>query len=321
MSLLAALTTGAHGGGNEPALPPDEFTKYQAPPAPTSYPWTPITTFLAPGAEGYPDGRVHPTVVDTGYAGWNGYRYWMADTPYPPDTYEDPHIWASNDRLNWVEPAPGLNPLMRNRRTPEYPDLCNADTEMVFDPDTGTMYCLWLNGGPSNPPWRGAYLAKSTDGKVWSVSGPLPMDPDWSGVSPSITYLGPGRWVMYVMAPYGRRFATAPEGPWSAPEPVRYEGPGTMRHGDVIYHDGLWWAIGAAPNNIVSCFISRDGINFRGSRGVIIGDWVTGGYRPTITPSNVPGYMDVWCSVMGGKEAYTSTYTRIPLTWWTSLLQ
>ena len=45
--------------------------------------------------------------------GWNGYKYWMAVTPYPNGSafYENPCIIASNDLVSWVEPTPGVNPL------------------------------------------------------------------------------------------------------------------------------------------------------------------------------------------------------------------
>lgn len=326
MSLLAALAMkasvpGTPGGGDLTGDPAD-LAAFPPPPAPDAYPWTPITTFLAPGAEGYSNSRVHPTVVDVGPQKWNGYRYWMADTPYPPEPMEDPHVWASNDRLTWVEPEPGMtNPIMD--RLPERGVYSyNSDPELQFDPTTGTMY-LWNRWVGIDYPTKGTntielWTFSSTDGKAWTnhgvVAGPV-------GLSPAVVRHPSGKWYRYDMAGYVRYEADAPLGPWTNQTPVTYNGPGTMRHGDVIYHDGLWWAMGAEPGGIVSCFISRDGLNFRGSRGVVIGDWVKGGYRPTITPSNVPGYMDVWCSVTGGKEAYTSTYTRIPLTWWTSLLQ
>ena len=56
---------------------------------------------------------VHPDVYYNAN-GWNGYRYWMAVTPYPGGNaaYENPSIVVSNDNVNWIVP-PGLsNPIV-----------------------------------------------------------------------------------------------------------------------------------------------------------------------------------------------------------------
>lgn len=45
--------------------------------------------------------------------GWNGYKYWMAMTPYPNgnDTYENPSIVVSNDGDRWTVPEGLINPV------------------------------------------------------------------------------------------------------------------------------------------------------------------------------------------------------------------
>ena len=54
------------------------------------------------------DSPYHPSVLYFG-SGWNGYRYWMAETPFSPHSkpYEDrnecPSIHVSNDGINWSE--------------------------------------------------------------------------------------------------------------------------------------------------------------------------------------------------------------------------
>lgn len=54
----------------------------------------------------------HPKVVSF-ETSWNGYKYWMSFSPYPKgdDSKENPHILASNDLLEWVEPEGFKNPL------------------------------------------------------------------------------------------------------------------------------------------------------------------------------------------------------------------
>ena len=50
----------------------------------------------------------HPSVLYF-ENGWNGYKYWMAETPFSPQSkpYEDrnecPSIHVSNDGINWTE--------------------------------------------------------------------------------------------------------------------------------------------------------------------------------------------------------------------------
>ena len=45
---------------------------------------------------------------------WNGYRYWMAMTPYPnaQNAYENPSIVVSDDGETWIEPPGISNPIV-----------------------------------------------------------------------------------------------------------------------------------------------------------------------------------------------------------------
>lgn len=53
---------------------------------------------------------------------WNGYRYWMAYTPYPyaNGSEENPSICASNDMLYWETPEGLANPIATNEETGVY---------------------------------------------------------------------------------------------------------------------------------------------------------------------------------------------------------
>jgi hypothetical protein len=63
----------------------------------------------------------HPSVLDAVQIlgkDWNGYRYWMAFTPYPGNDerrfrLENPSIVASHDGEHWQEPEGVRNPLVR----------------------------------------------------------------------------------------------------------------------------------------------------------------------------------------------------------------
>ena len=48
------------------------------------------------------DQAFHPKVLNFEKP-WNGYRYWMAYTPYPgaDQRKENPHVCVSNDRIHW----------------------------------------------------------------------------------------------------------------------------------------------------------------------------------------------------------------------------
>lgn len=99
--------------------------------------------------------------------GWNGYRYWMAHTPYPSgnDDHEDPNLAVSNDGITWVA-APGVTqPLDDADGTPEY----NSDTDLVFGPND-TMYLFWRHYDSSlGSNQEKVYVRTSTDGATWTA--------------------------------------------------------------------------------------------------------------------------------------------------------
>lgn len=87
---------------------------------------------------------------------WNGYRYWMAMTPYPfgDGTVEKPEIIASNNGVDWEVPSGLVNPIDPTGVT--LPDPC-----LVFDGDT--LWCLYSNSKAKS----------STDGVNWSDNVPV----------------------------------------------------------------------------------------------------------------------------------------------------
>ena len=86
------------------------------------------------------DQNTHPAVLDMEQelgAGqvWNGYRYWMAITPYPGSVAatENPCIFASSDGTTWVVPSGVTNPVV------PYPggeNGLNADPDICMEPPT-----------------------------------------------------------------------------------------------------------------------------------------------------------------------------------------
>lgn len=110
---------------------------------------------------------VHPAVVRT-QTPWNGYRYWMAFTPYPhgDDTKENPSIVASVDGVTWVVPNGLTNPIAPK---PSPSGSYNRDTQLIFAPEEnggkGRMYCYWMRMYVS-PIGQRSY---SDDGIHWST--------------------------------------------------------------------------------------------------------------------------------------------------------
>ena len=62
------------------------------------------------------DSPYHPAVLSF-KDGWNGYKYWMAETPFSPkaqpypDRFECPTIHVSNDGINWTHLGDELKPI------------------------------------------------------------------------------------------------------------------------------------------------------------------------------------------------------------------
>lgn len=110
----------------------------------------------------------HPKVLNFEKP-WNGYRYWMAYTPYPgaDQTKENPHISVSNDKIHWEtleEVKTALDPL-----TPfEDPDQqYNSDTHLVYREDTDTLECYWRQVD-NNKRTDTLFKRTTTDGRHWT---------------------------------------------------------------------------------------------------------------------------------------------------------
>lgn len=106
---------------------------------------------------------VHPDIVYIPCV-WNGYKYWMALTPYPysDNSYENPSILASNDGYHWVVPSGLVNPIISSPN-PGY----NADPDIVYNADTSELWVYFFRY------WSDTNLVKltlmrSSTGVTWS---------------------------------------------------------------------------------------------------------------------------------------------------------
>lgn len=123
-----------------------------------------------PTYDGNPD-TTHPDVVYVP-EGWNGYTYWMAFTPFPGNSRENPSIVASNNGSDWEVPEGLVNPVYDQQDAQNDGYDFNSDTDMVLVDDT--MYLYWRpaksEGGER---FEAVFLKTSTDGVNWTETQKL----------------------------------------------------------------------------------------------------------------------------------------------------
>lgn len=124
--------------------------------------------------------NIHPKVLYFAN-GWNGYKYWMAYTPYPDTAHENPCIAVSNDGITWTVPAGLTNPL-------DTPDgYTNSDTHLVFREDINTLELWWRVYNSANIT-NGYYRRTSTDGVTWTAKALVYDSTGRDILSPAIIY-------------------------------------------------------------------------------------------------------------------------------------
>lgn len=260
---------------------------------------------------------------------WNGYRYWMAMTPYPAgnDNHEDPCIVASQDGITWVVPVGQSNPIDDADGMPAY----NSDVDLKMGPEN-TLYLFWRFRDDTNV---GAeeqmYYSTSTDGVTWAPKiNFLQGDRlDRQLVSPSLIFED-GKWTMYAVdiVPSPNLVVkmvseTAyPEMGWGATTLVTTGASTAGRepwHLYVLPFGGRYYMLradcllnlnGSSPN--LQFLSSSDGNTFIGSGSEVIPMTVPGLhdqlYRATMVPAVDNG-------VFGFRVWYTG-WTTSPQRWW-----
>lgn len=203
-------------GGRELVLPDPDLL---------SAAWPPGANCVVPAVGGV-DAPLHPKVLDT--AGFGGYRYWMAFTPYPTsndDKLENPSVVASSDGDTWT--APATNPIE--------PAPSGAATGYKYYADThlalvdGVLYLFFIlnvsTGYYSGTRTTTVYVRTSTDGVTWTEKVAILEEITTDTVSllsPCISFHA-GKWWMWsydsatVPISCHLRQAEDLEGPWSEP--------------------------------------------------------------------------------------------------------
>ena len=262
----------------------------------------------------------HPSVIDFGVQ-FNGYRWWMAYTPYPNggDALENPVIVASNDRVNWVEPSGVRNPLEDRPLTG-----WNSDTELVWDNETHAMWCIYRVYREGNEFIR---ARRSYNGIDWSLPFRLFETGTTEGcLSPTVVKDHTGRWRMFSIGGTSYRTADHIFGPWSDPKPIKLiwadgvagESPW---HVFMRYEYGQYRMLlnGARGGGHLYPGVSEDGVNFRMGAAFLsspASGWDSGGlYRSCMTPADNGADYDVWYATRG--SGWQIGYTQVPRKhWW-----
>lgn len=108
----------------------------------------------------------HPKIISFDKE-WNGYKYWLAFTPYPKgdETKENPVVNASNDMLNWFIPTQSETPL----DIPEISDSLhyNSDTHILYNEKLDQLELFWRYVDDGNNTVT-IYKITSKDGKEWT---------------------------------------------------------------------------------------------------------------------------------------------------------
>lgn len=272
---------------------------------------------------------VHPDVVVCSRP-WNGYRYWMAVTPYEnTDTAtENPSVYCSTDGLTWITPPGGSNPIEPAPGGTTY----LSDNDLIIAGGTGYLFFRWTDGTTDR--W---YLRTSTDGATWTAKVMIHevARATETPLSPGFTFDGQTWRVWYVDAtpsPNRIRFRTAssPAGPWSAAQDCAFGAwPVTGReawHLDafrvndqtiLLINDTTTDAAGSGGNLYLSSTV--DGTTLSAPTQVMISPGSFAGklYRSclTVTEDANGRRIRVWYSAipLSGTTGWRMSYTEAPL--------
>lgn len=280
------------------------------------------TPAVIPLAIPTPDGDLsvtHPSVVIVP-DGWNGYTYWMAFTPWPDASRENPCVVASLDGVNWELPTGATNPIFTLAQAQALSFNNSSDTELLLLADGVTMAVYWRMTD-SSPIRESIYRTTSTDGATWTtpvevvaITGEAD---DTTALSPSVVLEDDGTYSMWTVNlldyadPYEMEKRTSADGlTWSAPSACTTpDSVGALWHTTVQLFNGRYYClvnIGIEPKYRLALLESADGITWTWpskrwaipilDTDIVTEDWADEGhYRSAFVP--VPGsplLFDVW---------------------------
>lgn len=208
----------------------------------------------------------HPSVVAFDST-WNGYKYWMAYTPYPygNDPAENPCIVASNDLLYWEEPRGITNPIDSPSQATDLGITYWSDTELIYNSADNKLEC-WYRGIGSTNLW---VRKTSSDGVTWGTREILHTFSGTGTVSASVI-LENGTYKIWIMSPNlyytttdvtnwgtGTSFTTEDTNYW------HFQVKKTSKGYEMFAH--INW-----PDNLsIVHLVSTDGITFKNTKKII----------------------------------------------------
>lgn len=183
----------------------------------------------------YPFNSYHPKVLDLGEEGWNGYRYWVSYTPYPSgfDYYENPHVVATNDFINYSNILHFEQPLENYEKSVRF----NSDSCIVYNDDLNRLELIWRYTDYESD-YMALYMRSSEDGTNWSESEifyETYYRDSYDMVSPAIIYED-GTYKAWYVSEYGIYYRERVDGEWSdsVETEIKYEDGAHTWHIDVI---------------------------------------------------------------------------------------
>ena len=264
------------------------------------------------------DQTVHPDVVYMP-EGWNGYKYWMAITPYPNsnDFYENPVIMVSNDGVDWIVPEGLTNPLIGAP-----PCDHNCDTDIIYNRTTDEMFVYYIDtrrarccaGHEGQPYYNHNYLQvfRSSDGINWT--GPI-TSIDWDLdeipllLSPAIVQMDYNLFYMWITnGSWDIYFYESPDGiNWGEPVKINLDDKAWHLNVEYIPSKNEFWMIylDNYSNGNVAWAISEDGINWTNfpSRDILTpnyGAWDNTLYRSCFLYDEENDFLKIWYSARNG---------------------
>ena len=268
------------------------------------------------------DGMNQPMHPDIIYFenGFNGYKYWMAYTPYPfqIDRYENPCIATSNDGITWRTPVGLKNPIIQQPNDSKSGGHY-SDTDIIYDNGKLIVYFVYNKFGIEGP--SKFYRVTSSDGINWSKPeliykcvSPI------SGYSPGIIKDNDNYKMWYISERNIMSLTTSSDGKsWKDPSKCNISIDNwTIWHVDVIKTDiGYEGLLCAKDNNVKNRALfyikSADGINWTTSPLPIVYPSSKGWdsveiYRSTMLKQN--GLYRIWYSARGPEKVWQIGYTE-----------
>ena len=275
----------------------------------------------------YPNNAYHPKLIDMGHS-WRGYRYWISYTPYPnaKDYYENPHIVASNDLINYSEIKFAEPELTNHKKSVCY----NSDSHLVYNSELDRLELFWRYTDYDNE-YMCLYMRYSTDGNNWSdktVVFETCNNSKEDMISPTLIYEN-GIYKIWYENDYRILYREFADGVWSSPTVcnMEFEDGAYLWHLDVIRTERGYEFLGCActdknDRRHMNLYYSTsdDGINWSTASVVISPssdehNWDGGGlYRATfiysdgiyyVLYSGRNDYDDFGTGLLFGKDMYS----------------